>query len=1521
MAGGGALKKLLKRQKLMIDGKIIQPGDKVTTGKGEEYLFDSISRYNETEHGGNSSGKIILRDPTVPEGEPFSTVQYYPSVVGGKLVDPTTTLKRVKRRGGRIRKAKGGKISRRDLLKGLGAGALAAGAGAAGLGKAAVKQGLPEVPIAAVKKALHRRPTISKSWFPKEDWDVVNRYIKKYINDLTDDLASRNPDIDEFPMVLDDELQTLQRIQNLDYSKSMDPFDERYFRNFLEDVTGSIEDDIGRIDAYQNIGDQRYTDYHQIEDMLGEIDEFDMRRNIWDEDAHTVPTNRAEFAELVGSKVEKAGGGLIRKGLKQYQKGPGLHEAAMEAAKAGDADKALEYLKQLQDILQLSDEDFSKMLGAQFDRGPQSSKYVPEVDPDLDAPIGGYKADQRDPDSRMRKAGGGPIDKSIRGALVQAQEAFAKRQGKVKSPDIEIPEGFDSFYTKQYSDRVDIIGVTKDGKEQIVDNIGPGFGDLDSMVLAKELASIYNTGGFSNAYVSRPKLQDLFPPEPPPPPKASVTQIRGGQRAPEGNRLRSFQEHLQNLTKTGNVGVDELQDLSDVAREALSPEDFEIFLEQLDGDGLIPPSQGTRQVPYEPDVTVQMGSTATELKKILAEMGLSPEDLQDPATAFRRLAEMSDEMATRPASYKRPLTYEEHLMETPPARMTLDELEDAFDHDFMTEDDYMFFQESFVDLEDDMMDLLKDYHPSGFEDINDIEIFPNPKKENEFFAKVRYLGDDDLYYFKIFEDEVMDLNGPDDIPPRFAEGGEVKKEDSTAMDYLRSVGQSLFGAVPFGGEELPLIGADVGEQIYKKAAYPLAGLASQWYGVNPTNDEFEYAGPGSDMIYGRGRPSYPMEELQMIDPEEYRRQYEAWRDWKGETGPIPGIIDETALLPAMPQMIEMMTDMDEISTNPDYEPFIGAPELSLEASDRAAENWERSLAKFGLPEPEGFVENALISGGMMVGQIPVPTAWLGRLRALFPGAKSTVEMVKNAGKFGWLKSAAGSAPEFLFPTIDPSTANYVTASLFGGGLMTMLGGVGEEVPEDIPPDIASLIQRHNQGDEEATKLLQEILNNHEKQQSREDTVQRSLEQMGKSGAFAGGGAVKKAISKKWRIWDPKEKVWVSQPYSDKNRARHRMDKLDNDYGAYRYQVKEVEGDEVPKLAGGGKIRGGAHDKIVNFKRQQLLKKKGLTEEDAEGLRDSMVQHQIDFLHSLKEQGKEIDEADLKWLIEMGVDPKDVGLAKGGRISRSELLKMAKGGKISRRELLKGLGAGAIAAGAGAAGLGKTAVKKGVLEAEVPVAVIKKAIGNPRDLAMRVSKADFSPVEWKRLKGYIDEWIGDWEHDLSLEEGSAHPDSPQNVKELRAAVDRLKSIEDLADDVDFNRDQKAAVMDLLEEIEDTSAPYSGEGNPDWIELEDDFDFASRLSAEFHTPQSFKREAWKNALNEVPNPSPKVRGIFEQYVNDARVFEDRMEYGIEDLAFAEGAMPGEAALFEKLSTEEAKQLQRMIHASPDGTFTHF
>lgn len=33
---------------------------------------------------------------------------------------------------------------------------------------------------------------------------------------------------------------------------------------------------------------------------------------------------------------------------------------------------------------------------------------------------------------------------------------------------------------------------------------------------------------------------------------------------------------------------------------------------------------------------------------------------------------------------------------------------------------------------------------------------------------------------------------------------------------------------------------------------------------------------------------------------------------------------------------------------------------------------------------------------------------------------------------------------------------------------------------------------------------------------------------------------------------------VGKPYTSKNRARSRMDKLDNEYGGYRYSVKQIE---------------------------------------------------------------------------------------------------------------------------------------------------------------------------------------------------------------------------------------------------------------------------------------------------------------------------------------------------------------------------
>lgn len=43
----------------------------------------------------------------------------------------------------------------------------------------------------------------------------------------------------------------------------------------------------------------------------------------------------------------------------------------------------------------------------------------------------------------------------------------------------------------------------------------------------------------------------------------------------------------------------------------------------------------------------------------------------------------------------------------------------------------------------------------------------------------------------------------------------------------------------------------------------------------------------------------------------------------------------------------------------------------------------------------------------------------------------------------------------------------------------------------------------------------------------------------------------------WQIWDYRKKQWVGKPSPNKNRLRNRVDKLDNAYGAYSYQVKKA----------------------------------------------------------------------------------------------------------------------------------------------------------------------------------------------------------------------------------------------------------------------------------------------------------------------------------------------------------------------------
>lgn len=45
----------------------------------------------------------------------------------------------------------------------------------------------------------------------------------------------------------------------------------------------------------------------------------------------------------------------------------------------------------------------------------------------------------------------------------------------------------------------------------------------------------------------------------------------------------------------------------------------------------------------------------------------------------------------------------------------------------------------------------------------------------------------------------------------------------------------------------------------------------------------------------------------------------------------------------------------------------------------------------------------------------------------------------------------------------------------------------------------------------------------------------------------------------WEIIDGQTGQRVGKPYKNKSRARRRVDRLDNEYGAYRYQARPIGG--------------------------------------------------------------------------------------------------------------------------------------------------------------------------------------------------------------------------------------------------------------------------------------------------------------------------------------------------------------------------
>jgi uncharacterized protein YidB (DUF937 family) len=142
----------------------------------------------------------------------------------------------------------------------------------------------------------------------------------------------------------------------------------------------------------------------------------------------------------------------------------------------------------------------------------------------------------------------------------------------------------------------------------------------------------------------------------------------------------------------------------------------------------------------------------------------------------------------------------------------------------------------------------------------------------------------------------------------------------------------------------------------------------------------------------------------------------------------PGIYYNTAALPALAGVVD--------------EKY--APDFAVEADKKAGKIKEAVRKDMGINEPRGPLEHFSYAGGEMIGQIPVPGAWMNKI-------------VSGAKKMGMAGKVAAAPIEYLSPTVDPRALNYGIGTAFGGTLGTAL--------EDEPTKkaLGGLIQKYENG--------------------------------------------------------------------------------------------------------------------------------------------------------------------------------------------------------------------------------------------------------------------------------------------------------------------------------------------------------------------------------------------------------------------------------------------------------------------------
>lgn len=237
--------------------------------------------------------------------------------------------------------------------------------------------------------------------------------------------------------------------------------------------------------------------------------------------------------------------------------------------------------------------------------------------------------------------------------------------------------------------------------------------------------------------------------------------------------------------------------------------------------------------------------------------------------------------------------------------------------------------------------------------------------------------------------------------------------------------------------------AEKGKRLLKRG---LAAFKSQWMGVDPETGELGEVAFSNLKKAWDGKPASSRRRLGLVDntlalgtlPSELAPMFAeiAGGDLLRGLNPFPFTVNRTADAGVPPSVEELARGSDLANAYSEAEPEgtqdqlrelveFAPPQWAEEAANRAGRARTLANQSLGLSDlPEDLADAGVDAGATMLAQLPVPAAWMRRLRGIRAAAES--KTVPEA-----LRSVLSAPAEYLSPTINPTVSNYAAGTAFG----------------------------------------------------------------------------------------------------------------------------------------------------------------------------------------------------------------------------------------------------------------------------------------------------------------------------------------------------------------------------------------------------------------------------------------------------------------------------------------------------------